>query len=132
MKRNTMPVVILFSTIASSAGEQIELSWHSIDGGGVMYSNGGVFELSGTIGQPDADIMNGGPFRLTGGFWFETPPGDCNEDGAVNLLDHLAFVDCLTGPAAGVLISCKCFNTNQDGTVDLRDFAAGQIVFSGS
>lgn len=28
-----------------------------------------VLECSGTIGQPDAGVMSGGPFTLTGGFW---------------------------------------------------------------
>lgn len=34
-----------------------------------MRSTGGEFELSGTIGQPDAGKMSGGDFTLTGGFW---------------------------------------------------------------
>jgi len=110
----------------------MEITRSTIDGGGVIQSTGGTFELSGTIGQPDAGIMSGGSFQLSGGFWFAISPTDCNIDGAVNLLDHASLIDCLTGPAAGVLTSCKCFNTNHDGTVDLRDFAEGQIVFSGS
>jgi hypothetical protein len=28
-----------------------------------------VFSVSGTIGQPDAGMMSGGAFSLTGGFW---------------------------------------------------------------
>ena len=52
-----------------------DLSWHTIDGGGEMFSTGGDFELSGTIGQPDAStvVLAGGDFKLTGGFW--TPAG---------------------------------------------------------
>ena len=46
-----------------------EITWYSIDGGGGMRSTGGDFELSGTIGQPDAGRMSGGDFTLTGGFW---------------------------------------------------------------
>jgi len=42
--------------------------------GGVVPNNaggwaGGVYVISGTIGQPDAGTMSGGGFTLTGGFW---------------------------------------------------------------
>jgi hypothetical protein len=39
-----------------------------MDGGGGT-STGGVYSVSGTIGQPDAGTMSGGPFTLVGGFW---------------------------------------------------------------
>jgi len=47
-----------------------DLSWYTIDGGGGT-STGGVFSVSGTIGQPDANAtpMVGGNFSLSGGFW---------------------------------------------------------------
>src|SRR6266487_6201267 len=32
-------------------------------------STGGVYSVSGTIGQPDAGKMSGGNFTLDGGFW---------------------------------------------------------------
>lgn len=85
--------------------------------------------MSGTIGQPDAGVLTGGSFELTGGFWFETPPTDCNEDGAANLLDFASFTDCLTGPGSSVVSGCDCFDADRSGTVDLRDFAASQIGF---
>ena len=46
------------------------IDWHTIDGGGGT-SIGGVYSVSGTIGQPDANVtpMTGGNFSLTGGFW---------------------------------------------------------------
>ena len=56
-------------------GPDYDLSWYTIDGGGVMFSTdaGGEYELSGTIGQPDAGgPMTGGEFELTGGFWVLT------------------------------------------------------------
>ena len=38
------------------------------DGGGT--STGGVYSVSGTIGQPDASrAMSGGNYSVTGGFW---------------------------------------------------------------
>ena len=44
------------------------IDWFTIDGGGGT-STGGVYSVSGTIGQPDAGTMSGGNFSLTGGFW---------------------------------------------------------------
>mgnify|MGYP001602695655 CR=1 FL=1 len=47
---------------------------HSIDGstidGGGGTSTGGVYQVSGTLGQPDASgPMTNGPDSLVGGFW---------------------------------------------------------------
>jgi hypothetical protein len=44
------------------------IDWFTIDGGGGT-STGGVFAVSGTIGQPDAGAMSGGVYSLVGGFW---------------------------------------------------------------
>jgi hypothetical protein len=48
---------------------QYSIDWFTIDGGGGT-STGGVYSVSGTIGQPDAGgAMTGGSYSLTGGFW---------------------------------------------------------------
>jgi hypothetical protein len=44
------------------------IDWFTVDGGGGT-STGGVYSVSGTIGQPDAGTMSGGSFTLQGGFW---------------------------------------------------------------
>ena len=44
------------------------IDWSTIDGGGGT-STGGVYSVSGTIGQPDAGAMSSGNFTLQGGFW---------------------------------------------------------------
>src|SRR3954453_15032672 len=45
------------------------IDWFKVSGGGGT-STGGVFAVSGTIGQPDASgAATGGIFSLTGGFW---------------------------------------------------------------
>jgi len=111
-----------------------DLTWHTVDGGGVMRSTGGDFELSGTIGQHDAGRMSSadGVFELTGGFWFEVVPSDCNEDGVVNLVDYDTFQSCLTGPGGGPLPEgCHCFDFDGDGAVTLFDFATVQDMFNG-
>lgn len=55
------------SALAQSGGT-FDLSWNSVDGGGIALSQGGTFTLGGTIGQADAGALGGGTFTLTGGF----------------------------------------------------------------
>lgn len=50
------------------SAQNYDISWFSIDGGGGT-STGGVYSVSGTIGQPDAGHMSGGNFSIDGGFW---------------------------------------------------------------
>jgi hypothetical protein len=55
--------------MCNSACAQYSIDWSAIAGGGGT-STGGVYTISGTIGQPDAGAaMNGGNYSLTGGFW---------------------------------------------------------------
>ena len=119
--------------VATTAGQDFDLSWHTIDGGGKISSTGGGFELSATIGQADAGtVMTGGGFQLTGGFWFEQPPGDCNATGIADLLDHADFADCLTGPGGGLpMPDCNCFDVDGDDDADLLDFAELQVALGG-
>ena len=55
-------------TVAQTGGVY-DLSWNSIDGGGVTFATGGNYSLGGTIGQADAGVLSGGAYTLTGGFW---------------------------------------------------------------
>ena len=120
--------------LAAEAGssEEFEVSRWTIDGGGVMFSADGNIELSGTIGQPDAGIMEGEGFTLIGGFWFREPLDDCNSDGWVDLLDYDDFDECLSGPGGGLpLPECNCFDVDGDDDVDLSDFHRFQHEFTG-
>jgi hypothetical protein len=70
----TRRVLILLLTLAaappaSCLAQSYSIDRFSIDGGGGA-STGGVYTVSGTIGQPDAGgLMTGGQFTLTSGFW---------------------------------------------------------------
>jgi len=45
------------------------IDWFTVDGGGGT-STGGVYTVSGTVGQPDAGgPMTNGQYSVTGGFW---------------------------------------------------------------
>jgi hypothetical protein len=119
----------LSSGLLRAGTPPLEISRATIDGGGIMFSTGGDFELSGTIGQPDAGVLEGGEFELSGGFWFGVAPTDCNNDGAVNLFDHASFAECLTGPGGESLTGCECFDIDGSSAVDLEDFAVAQVLF---
>jgi hypothetical protein len=49
-------------------GSTFDLSWYTVGGGGGV-STGSVYAVTGTIGQPEAGTLSGGPFTLVGGFW---------------------------------------------------------------
>jgi hypothetical protein len=48
--------------------QSYSVDWYTIDGGGGT-STGGVYSVTGTIGQPDAGYMSGGNYSINGGFW---------------------------------------------------------------
>jgi hypothetical protein len=59
----------LLEAVCSRANSQsFSIDWSTIDGGGGM-GTGGVYSVSGTIGQPDAGRMSGGNYSIDGGFW---------------------------------------------------------------
>ena len=63
------PVVLLLLRAAMFAHAQnYSVDWFTTDSGGGT-STGGVYSVTGTLGQPDAGTMSGGNYSLTGGFW---------------------------------------------------------------
>ena len=68
MKTLFLAFIVVAGAFTATA-QNYSLDWFTIDGGGGT-STGGVYSLSGTIGQPDAGgPMTGGSYSLTGGFW---------------------------------------------------------------
>src|SRR2546421_7024256 len=64
--------LVLVAVLADFAASRVSaqnysIDWFTIDGGGGT-STGGVYSVSGTIGQPDAGHMSGGEFTLYCGF----------------------------------------------------------------
>ncbi len=89
----------LISNASGQVGGPFDLSWHSLDGGGITFATGGSFELGGTLGQYDAhEPMVGGAFEVTGGFWAGNTAGPCSiadfapEFGVLDFDDVLAFL----------------------------------------
>ena len=58
----------LSAQLSTAHAQQYSIDWSSIDGGGGT-STGGVYAVTGTIGQPDAGTLSGGAYTLQGGFW---------------------------------------------------------------
>lgn len=65
-------MVLLFLTISGlvlAAAAVYTMDWWTMNGGGGM-SAGGVYSVSGTIGQPDAGpALTGGAYTVNGGYW---------------------------------------------------------------
>jgi hypothetical protein len=65
------PVLLCLTLLLcqSANAQNYSIDWYTIDGGGGT-STGGVYSVSGTIGQPDAGgPMTNGQYSVTGGFW---------------------------------------------------------------
>ena len=60
--------LLLSFGVATLHAQSYSIDWFTIDGGGGT-STGGVYSVSGTIGQPDGGQTSGGNFTIDGGFW---------------------------------------------------------------
>ena len=66
-----LAAALLLTTLPliSASAQSYTIDWYKIAGGGGT-STGGIYSVSGTIGQHDAGgPMTGGNYSLTGGFW---------------------------------------------------------------
>jgi len=128
MFRRSMPFVAAVAIMAlgpGAIGQDFNLDWHTIDAGGAMFTSGGNFQLSGTIGQPDAGsmVMVGGDFSLAGGFWPGAVSfcfGNLNGDGEVGLADLAQLLGHYGTPSGGAYADG---DLDGDGDVDLADLA---------
>ena len=67
--RFSLPLLVVFTFPGISFGDgQYQINWFTIDCGGGT-SSGGVYTLTGTIGQLDAQTSSSSELILTGGFW---------------------------------------------------------------
>jgi hypothetical protein len=113
--------------LPAAANAQYSIDWYTIDGGGGV-SAGGIYELAGTIGQPDAGDLSGGVYTDLGGFWGVAVGDDCIADfappfGILNIFDFLAYQTAFGNgdPSADL--------APPFGTLNLFDFLAYQTAF---
>jgi hypothetical protein len=67
-------IVIAFvvsGLVRAQSGGDYDLTWYTVDNGGVSFRMDNKYQLGGTIGQPDAGMLNGGNYTLAGGFWWD-------------------------------------------------------------
>jgi hypothetical protein len=69
MKTRMLGLCLFALVFQLCAQAQYSVDWFTVDAGGGV-STGGVYAVTGTIGQPDAGgPLVGGSYSLTGGFW---------------------------------------------------------------
>lgn len=119
--------------IAPFAAAQPTIDWYTIDGGGGT-STGGLYTLSGTIGQPDAGTpMSGGSFSIVGGFWaagspipgcvadFDDGSGTGTPDSAVTIDDLLYYFILFQGGDIGADVDDGTGTNTHDSAVTIDD-----------
>ena len=123
----------VLSSAALLRAQDFAIDWYTVDGGGEMWTTGGDYELSGTIGQSDASltVITGGDFELTGGFWAgaaEEPFcfGDLDGDNDIDLADLAQLLSNYGTPSGAVY---EDGDLDGDGDVDLADLAALLAVY---
>ena len=70
--------MLLLGLSAVQARSNFALDWFSVDAGGGT-STGGLYSVTGTVGQPDAGHLSAAGYAIDGGFWgliaaFPGPP----------------------------------------------------------
>ena len=106
-------IILLFIWEYTTA--DFSISWYTIDGGGGT-SSGGPYELSGTIGLPDADYLDSGDYELLGGFWVGGPLCIVNLEHFATFASHW-----LDGPCNESNNWCDGADLNQEDDVTFDD-----------
>jgi hypothetical protein len=65
---NWWVIISVLGVAVTALAQNYAIDWFKVAGGGGT-STGGIYSISGTIGQPDAGAMSGGNYTLVGGFW---------------------------------------------------------------
>jgi hypothetical protein len=117
--RRLLCFFILPSSFCLQAWGQFSIDWYTIDGGGGT-STGGVYSVSGTIGQPDAGAMSGGNYTLEGGFW--------GVIAAVQMAGSPLLTITVTGPGTVVVswpYPSTGFSLQQNGDLSTTNWTGG-------
>ncbi len=135
MKRSRL-FIVLVAIIATTgvvamtakSGSDFDISWFSIDSGGGS-SDREIWEVTGTMGQPDAGApLSGGPWTVTGGFSMEIAEGDgefrrgdCNGDGMIDIADGIFILIQLFGQPLTPSFCEDACDINGDRMEDISD-----------
>ena len=94
MKAIALPIILL--TTVSFVYAEYSIQWYTIDGGGES-SAGGPYQVTGTIGQPDAGYHYAAPYELLGGFWVGGPLCIVNFEQFATLASYWLEISCDAG-----------------------------------
>jgi len=61
-------LLLTLQTVRAANDATYTLDWWTVDSGGGT-SQGGVYSLSGTVGQAEPGSLHGGEYSLVEGFW---------------------------------------------------------------
>jgi uncharacterized repeat protein (TIGR01451 family) len=130
--RTRLAVLACLALPGSAWSQTYDLSWRTVDGGGVTFAQGAALSLGATIGQPDAGILAGGQFRIAGGFWAATlTPPVTQTDLGITKTDGQA--DAV--PGQGVAYTILVTNAGPDDAVgaivtDVPPAALGSVAWT--
>lgn len=125
MNSSTHALLIALVALITLPSAQSAISRYTIDGGGGV-SEGGDKRITGTIGQPDAGVLEGGASRIRGGFWpgavlsgpaTATPTPTPTATGTVTPTPSVTLT--LTTTPIGIYFDVK--PDPLDGFIDARD-----------
>ena len=64
-----LALLLIGSAALAQSGGGYDLSWSTVDAGGLSFAGGGSYVLGATAGQPDAGQLSSGDYVLGGGYW---------------------------------------------------------------
>lgn len=121
-----MVAISLLLVVLPAVGQEYDLSWFTIDGGGAPSTAPEGYELLGTVAQADADAteLTGDGYSLVGGFWpavapFCTCMADVNNDDRIDGADIQRFLDCALADDG----ECECADLDRSGGVAPADLS---------
>jgi hypothetical protein len=118
-------VLAIGGVARAQSGGVYDLTWSSVDGGGVMSSTGGVYAIAGTIGQPDAGAESAGAYGCGGGFWHADAVScyaNCDNSTTSPVLNVLDFSCFLNMFAAGDPYA-NCDSSTTPPVLNVLDFS---------
>ena len=129
LKTIVTSALLYSAAIGLARAQAYSIGWYTIDGGGGT-STGGVYSVTGTIGQPDAGaLMTGGNYTLQGGFWaiqaVQTPGAPLLSIARTTTNTVVVF---WPSPSTGFLLQQ---NTNSIATVNWSN-APGTVLDNGT
>ncbi|MCX6916117.1 MAG: hypothetical protein NT167_24250 [Verrucomicrobia bacterium] len=89
--------------VCNSAFAQYSIDWFTVDGGGGTTSDG-VYEITGTIGQPDAGSVIAGNYVIEGGFWSDLEPVPSAPDLTIERMSPSSVLLAWPAPSNGFML----------------------------